>query len=72
MLWENMLPGLRAGPGGEDGHWASPCRSQAQDSGWGPPTLGSDFSSLAWQPGKGLRVWVAAVSQVAGCRQELP
>lgn len=62
MLVEKlMLPGLRAGPEGGAGHWARP----RVLSGWSPPNTDSNFSSSAWQPGKGLHVWVAAVSQVA-------
>lgn len=62
---------MRAGPGGGHGHWAPPSGSQAQGSGWSAPTLGSDFSSSARQPRRGLHVWVAAARQVAGGRQEL-
>lgn len=60
MLVEKLkLPALRAGPGVEDGCWASPHKSEAQGSGWRPPPPGRGFSSSAWHPGKGLCVWAA-------------
>lgn len=71
MLVENpRLSGLRAGPEGRG--WMVGLLSTAQGSGWNPPTPRPGFSSTAWQPGKGLWVWVAAASCVASCRQELP